>query len=148
MGACPERDGGADSTRFPGAVMAWQAPGGFAGTGPAVVVTSDGTVRVYRDVSQFDPTAPPPPADRTLRVSVSDSDALFMQWFNTSTPGLPHANSGVSDCYPRVYTRLCGSCTPRDIRYHAPTNLLPEMENVWRWFDAHVPDASPRGYCG
>jgi hypothetical protein len=141
-------DGGApDSTRYPGAVMVWQGPGGFAGTGPAIRVLSNGTVEIWNGVSQFEPDGPVPSPDTTRRLSIAQTDDLFTRWFNTPTPGLPHRVPGGGDCYPRVYTRLCRDCTPRTIQYNVPDALLPEMENVWVWFDTNVPEFNPRRIC-
>jgi hypothetical protein len=147
-GACPSVDAGTgDSTRFHGALMMWSAPGGFAGTGPAIVVTSRGAVLEWDNVGAFMPDGPYPPPSRTLHFSIAETDDLFNRWFNTPSPGLPHMVPGGNECYPSVYTRLCDTCTSRQINYNVPSAMLPEMDSVWAWFDAHTPGASPRGYC-
>jgi hypothetical protein len=126
--------------------MVWQSPGGVAGWGPALRVTGDGTIRLWRMRTGFSLDTPDPAPDRTVTVSGSDVDQLFDLWSMVNTRALPHTARG-GDCYPSVSVRLCRSCTDASIRYTVPTALLPEMEMVWGWFDGVLGVDSPRRYC-
>ena len=145
MGRCPSADAG-PGRRHPDAVMVWQSPGGVAGWGPALRVTGDGTIRLWRLRTGFSLDTPDPAPDRTVTVSGSDVDQLFDLWSMVNTRALPHTARG-GDCYPSVSVRLCRSCTDASIRYTVPTALLPEMEMVWGWFDGVLGVDSPRRYC-
>lgn len=137
----------ADAPTNPGAVMLWQAPGGFAGTGPAVQVRGDGTVWTWRATSELTPGGPTPMPDATLRLSPAAAADLFARWDRVTLSGLPHGPGASSDCYPSVVVQSCATCMPVRLRYAAPAQVAPEMDEVWAWFDANVPTTSPRSFC-
>jgi hypothetical protein len=62
---------------------------------------------------------------------------------------LPHPSSW-AECYPSLYFRACTSCTPVTVSYNVASQLAPELDPVWLWFDkllgatAHT---NPRNYC-
>lgn len=147
--------------RRPDAYLAWQAPGEFAGTGPAITVRGSGEVKMWDNIDDFVPADGPEQEPRTTYVlSESSVDELFSRWEATDTSSLPHTTEW-ANCFPSVWVRLCtdeGSdeCEPTEIGedYYRAEALEPEMEEVWRWFDAVLPaygetphDNNPRGYC-
>ena len=147
--------------RRPDAYLAWQAPGGFAGTGPAITVSGNGEVNMWGEIDGFPPAEGPEQVPRTTYVlSETSVDELFGRWAATDTSTLPHATSW-AECYPSVWVRLCtdegtDECAPTEINedYYRAEALAPEMEAVWQWFDAVLPssletphDNNPRGYC-
>jgi hypothetical protein len=136
-GPCPER----------GAVMLWQAPGGFAGTGPAVRVQGDGTVWVWRSTSELTLTGTTPMPDMSLRLSPALAADLFARWDRVDLTGLPHGPSAASDCYPSVTVQRCATCMPVRLRYASPAQITPEMNGVWAWFEANTPTARPQTFC-
>ncbi len=147
-GASDASDAGAsESTRFPGAVMLWQAPGGIVGWGPAVMVSSDGTVRFWTNRRGFtlDDALSVAPA-RTERVSIADVDELFDLWTRVDTSMLPHAGRG-GECYPVAYVQLMRGGRVTDLRYTTPMSLLPEMSGVWGWFERRYAGDGPQAYC-
>lgn len=136
-GPCPSR----------GAVMLWQAPGGFAGTGPAVRVEDSGAVSIWNSTVELTLDGPSPAPDRRLTLSSSVAEALFTRWSRVDRRGLPHAPNVSSDCYPSVTVRRCATCAAETLRYQGPAQLTPEMNEVWGWFGENVPDAQPGRYC-
>lgn len=148
-GACVDAGAPADAAtgRYADAAMLWQSPGGFAGWGPAVMVTGDGVVRFWRMRTGFSiDTASTVVADRTERVSVADVDALFAAWAAARVAGLPHAGMSV-DCYPSVTVRRCARCDTTTIMYTTPASLQPEINAVWAWFEARYGADGPQNYC-
>jgi hypothetical protein len=148
-GPCVDAGAPADvsPTRYRDAVMLWQSPGGFAGWGPAVMVTGDGVVRMWRMRTGFTiETASSVAPDRTERVSPVDIDALFGAWAATPVAGLPHAGTSV-ECYPSVTVRACARCDATTIMYTTPASLQPEMNAVWAWFEARYGVDGPQNYC-
>lgn len=152
MGACPDAgapDAGADAGgRFADAVMVWQSPGGFAGWGPAVMVSGDGTVRFWRMRTGFTlANATSVAADRTERVTPAEAEELFQLWSTVDVSMLPHRTMGFTECYPTVTVRRCARCDEERIAYTTPASLLPEMNAVWGWFDRRYAANSPRTHC-
>jgi len=152
MGACPDAgapDAGDDAGgRFADAVMVWQSPGGFAGWGPAVMVSGDGTVRFWRMRTGFTlANATSVAADRTERVTPAEAEELFQLWSAVDASMLPHRTTGSADCYPTVTVRRCARCDEERIAYTTPPSLLPEMNAVWGWFDRRYAANSPRTHC-
>jgi hypothetical protein len=109
-------------------------------------------VFVWEDQAGFDPTgSPAAPADLELALDTSKTDALFDAWLATDTSALPHAGPG-AECYATVSFRACATCQETRIpTYENASQLAPEMEPVWSWFDANVQTsasaAHPRTYC-
>ncbi len=163
-GVCPAVDGGspdvphvdagapdvavdAGASRYAGARMSWESPGGFAGWGPAVIVRGDGTVNTWRMANGFGTGEPARTPDETITVSPAAIDDLFSRWERADTGRLPHGTATSADCYPRVTVRLCERCETRDIMYQHPSQLTPEMNEVWAWFATHVPSTQPSSFC-
>lgn len=127
--------------------MLWQAPGGFAGTGPAVRVEDNGAVSIWTSVSELSLDGPSPAPDRRLALSSYVVESLFSRWSRVDRRGLPHAPNVSSDCYPSVTARRCATCEAETLRYQGPAQLTPEMNEVWGWFEENLPDAQPGRYC-
>jgi hypothetical protein len=137
--------------KHPDARLTWQGPGGFAGTGPAIVVDGSGSIRGWSTIHSFDPAAQPAVApDQTWTVSGGAVDALFDTWSSASTSGLPHAGA-MSDCYAAVYVAMCTSCPGQTVKYTASSQVKPELDAVFAWFDANIVSqttyAYPKNYC-
>ncbi|MDB4931522.1 MAG: hypothetical protein JWM10_4006 [Myxococcaceae bacterium] len=140
-------DGGGSS----GARMLWQAPGGFAGTGPAVMVDADGTVRVWDNARSVALASPADPT-RTLHVTSAQASDLFARWAAVDRTGLPHSG-GSADCYGVASYRPCDGidCRVETVMFQTAAQLAPEMDPVRGWFDEVLTDrptsAYPNGYC-
>lgn len=143
--------GGADATSSSGARMLWEAPGGFAGTGPAVVVDADGTVRVWENTRGVDLESPSAPT-RTLRVTEAAARDLFARWSMVDRSMLPHGGSS-GECSGRASYRACGdaSCRVESVMFTNAAQLAPEMNPVRMWFEEFLPgeagSAHPATYC-
>jgi hypothetical protein len=132
-------------------LMTWQAPGGFAGTGPALAVFGDGSVHVWSSIPGFDPKTPPTTAPSlTFTVTAAQLADLFARWAGTSLSGLPHPGGG-AECYATVFVSPCPTCETSTLSYNQDTQVSPEMMNVWNWFDTNLfsngTAAYPRSYC-
>jgi hypothetical protein len=147
-GTCA-RDGGTPPS-YPNAYLAWQAPGGVAGTGPAVVVGGQGWADTWENVKGFSPETPPSSATGTYTLTRTQADDLFSRLASVNVSSLPHPTTLGYECYPRLYFRLCEGCATTTLNYPAPQALAPEMDPVWLWFDQLLgKDAftNPRSYC-
>ena len=148
-GACPVAlDAGA--TACSAAYLAWQAPGGFAGTGPAVAVCGRGWADTWTNVSSFPAETPPSSATGTYTITSTQSDDLFTRLAAVNLASLPHASTTGAECYPALYLRTCATCAARTLSYNVAAQLVPEMEQVWLWFDQLLGASAatnPRNYC-
>ena len=148
-GACPTPvDAGA--TACAGAYLAWMAPGGFAGTGPAVAVCGRGWADTWTNISSFQAETPPSSATGNYTVSITQSDDLFARLAAVDLASLPHPTTGGAECYPSLYLRTCATCAAKTLTYSVAAQLLPEMEQVWLWFDqllGATATTNPRNYC-
>ncbi len=140
-----------DAPRLGEATLAWQAPGGVAGTGPAAIATGDGLLRICGNVEGFEAgTTPANAPDFALTLPPSATDELFERWDATPLADLPH--EGIpADCYGLVSVRRCAECEFEALSYNRATALEPEMDGVWQWFDAVTralgARRSPSDYC-
>jgi hypothetical protein len=142
------RDGGAPTD--PSAYLAWQAPGGGAGTGPAVVVSGAGWADTWNNTPGFSPETPPSSATGTYTLTGAQTDDLFARLVAVNLSSLPHPTTLGYECYPRLYFRLCASCATTTLDYDVPQQLGPEMDPVWLWFDQLLgtgTGTNPRTYC-
>lgn len=139
-----------ESTPRPDATLLWQAPAGFAGTGPAIEVTS-GQIRLWETASYTPPDDLEP--DAVITTSTQATDELFERWARIDVSSLPHdPDEPGNDCYPTVAVRLCSDCDETVVDYRIPTQLTPEMDEVFEWFDAILGVASdipanPSNWC-
>jgi hypothetical protein len=147
---CASRDGGVPT--YANAYLAWDAPGGNAGTGPAVVVGS-GWADTWDNVTGFclsSPETPPSSATGTYTLPTTQTDALFARLASVTISSLPHATTAGYECYPVLYFRLCAGCPATTLKYNVPQQLGPEMDPVWLWFDQLLTASAgtnPRNYC-
>lgn len=145
LSTCP-----VESTPRPDAVLLWQAPAGFAGTGPAIEVTR-GQIRLWETASYTPPDDLEP--DAIITTSSQATDELFERWARAEVSSLPHEpDEPGADCYPTVSVRLCSDCDVTEIDYRHGWQLEPEMDEVFEWFDAILGvasdlPASPRSWC-
>jgi hypothetical protein len=148
-GACA---GGLDAgtTACSAAYLAWLAPGGFAGTGPAVVVCEKGWADTWTNVSSFPVETPPSSATGTNTISTAQADDLFARLAAVDLASLPHTTTVTAECYPSLYLRTCAGCAAKTLSYNVAAQLVPEMEQVWLWFDQLLGASAatnPRNYC-
>lgn len=133
--------------RWPTARMVWQAPGGFAGWGLAVMITGDGVARGWINQPAFDPLGPPPPNDTRVSLRGAQVDDLFDRWSRVSPGALPHGPRSAGDCYPSVTVTTCDTCAPVRIEYRHPAQISPEMDEVWAWFRENLPASDLSTWC-
>lgn len=148
-GACA---GGLDAgaTACSAAYLAWTAPGGFVGSGPAVVVCGTGWADTWTSVSSFPVETPPSSATGNYSVPTAQADDLFTRLAAVDFASLPHATTASAECYPSLYLRTCATCAAKTLSYKVAAQLVPEMEQVWSWFDQLLGASSatnPRNYC-
>jgi len=148
-GACVGgRDGGTADSNLG---LAWQANTGSTGTGPGIIVLGKGwyaagTSTSWQDYQAmiFDGT----PSYGLSNAQLSDLSARLAALDLTS---LPHASAGTSNCSAMLTFSTCSSCKTQTLAYSSSTQLAPEMEHVWAWFDQVLGSSSaainPRTYC-
>jgi hypothetical protein len=132
------RDAGVALGIYSAAWLAWEAPGGIAGTGPAVVASGSGWLNTWNNVLGFvrdTPERPPSNATNTYTLSRAQADDLFSRLAAVNASALPHPTSVGYEMYPYLYYRLCADCTTVKLSYTIAPQLSPEMEPVWLWFD-------------
>ena len=147
MGACAA-DGG--MTTYPNAYLAWDLHGGAVASGPAVVVSGAGWADTWTNVNYFPPETPPSNATGTYTLTSLQTDDLFGRVASVNTASLPHATTVGVECYVTFYYRACSGCTPITLDYNVATQLAPEMDPVWLWFDQLLgasATTNPRNYC-
>jgi len=148
------RDLSSDTVRYPSEkYLAWQAPAGTTNLGPALVVTQgssgEGTVVTWDRVGLFPPEMPVSSYAGSYTVSAAALTDLFARLANIDFSLLPHAASAV-DCSPSLYFRQCKACAVIQLDYNRASQLVPEIESVWAWFDPVLGAAAvtnPRNYC-
>lgn len=140
---------------YPTAYLAWEVPGGVAGTGPAIVVNaSDGWVGTWDNVAGFlgspTPVTPSNPT-RIQSLTRGQTDNLFSRLASVNVSSLPHPMSiDFHEAYPALYFRLCQDCAATTLKYESAKQLAPEMDPVWLWFDQVLGADSlsnPRDWC-
>jgi hypothetical protein len=140
-------DSGAPQTAT--AWLAWQAQGGFAGGGPAIVVSGAGWADTWTQVAGFLPETPPSGATGTYNLTAAELADLFGRLASVDFTLLPH--SGISvECTSTLYFRQCTVCPATRISYYQAAQMTPELEPVWAWFDQLLTATgatNPRTYC-
>jgi hypothetical protein len=146
-GACAP-DGGVQT--YPTAYLAWEAPGGVAGTGPALMVTGSGWADTWDNIPAFSPETPPANSTRAYTLTSAQTDDLFGRLASVNLASLPHTSSTWVECYVSFYFRTCTTCAPVKLSYGVPAQVAPEMDPVWLWFDGLLgatASSNPRNYC-
>lgn len=142
------------ATRYPSEkYLAWQAPAGARNRGPALVVSQGssggGTVVTWDGVDLFPPERPVSGYAGSYTVSADVLNDLFTRLAGVDFTSLPHPASAV-DCAPTLYFRQCQDCPPTQLNYYRASQLAPEIDPVWGWFDSVLTSAAvtnPRNYC-
>ena len=141
---------------YPTAWLAWELPGGAAGTGPAVVVSaSTGWAGTWDNVAGFlgSSSSPRPTTEANQNYSPSraQTDDLFSRLAQVNFSVLPHPGSASCiEAYPALYFRLCQDCAATTFRYDSASQLSPEMDPVWAWFDGVLgatANTNPHNWC-
>lgn len=149
----PDGGDGADPSSgatYPEGYLAWQISGGAVAMGAAWVVSAEGWAKRWSPVPYFGSNTPPPDPAATHTLTKSQTDDLFRRVLNVNFTVLPHKPSSGAECYVHFYFRSCSACDPIGLAYNDARQVTPEMDDVWKWFDALVPATtalSPRNYC-
>jgi hypothetical protein len=136
---CPMASG--EGPAFPGARLVWQAPGGFAGTGPVLAVDGDGFLRTWGSSGEIgleDPSWSAADYDHSESIGYEGANALFRLLTAVDYSGLPHPPGPWSECYPLLIFRSCATCEPVRLDYGSAPDLLPEMQSVYDWLDRRL----------
>jgi len=115
-----------------------------------VVVCARGWADTWSSVSSFPVETPPSSATGTYTITSTQSDDLFTRLAAVNLASLPHASTTGAECYPALYLRTCATCAARTLSYNVAAQLVPEMEQVWLWFDQLLGASAatnPRNYC-
>jgi hypothetical protein len=139
------------------AYLVWQAPGAISGTtqGPTVAVCGSGWAETWDRTGSWSiggasPERPPSGYLGNYDLATAQTADLFARLSAVNLASLPHATSTVATCEPYLYLRICAGCSPQTLSYTVASQLVPEMEQVWLWFDQIVGRTSatnPRNYC-
>ena len=145
--ACAFPTSGVDDT----AQLLWQAPGGFAGTGPALIMSGAGRLELWFSTEGVNPGDRPAGApDLVLDLHPDAAGNLIQRALSAPLLGLPHEGAG-GECYGMVSLQACSFCGWFSIPYTGAAQVEPELEAVWRWFDLVLSDqpayVNPRNYC-
>jgi hypothetical protein len=134
--------------------LTWQAPGGAAGTGPAVVLdAAGGWIKLWNNAPGFAPEREPSTnPDGIHKLTATQTRDLFsrIRSLYEQMAALPHAGTGGGECGVTLYFQLGLEVKPATLKYPTPASVSPEMEAVWSWFDQPLgatAGAHPRAYC-
>jgi len=153
--SCPDNrcfDGEYCLRQDPGQVyVLWKAPGGAAGTGPALELLEDGTLRLWEQTSGLTPHGT---ADWDYEFTLSHNEQLELVNLLSDIDygSLPHPEAG-GECYPTYYFESTVQSTVT-LGYGSASALSPEFDTVYGWIDAYItanaPDYQawpPSSYC-
>jgi hypothetical protein len=151
---CPMAAG--EGPDYPGARLLWQAPGGFAGMGPALMVDGEGLVRSWNFVAGLpgldDPTWSRTDYDYSENLGIEATNDFFALLEAVDHSVLPHPPGPWAECYPSLVFRTCSTCEAIGLDYNSAVDLLPEMRAVYEWLDERLcrglsASALPSDYC-
>jgi hypothetical protein len=154
--SCPENrcfNGEYCLEQDPGQVyVLWQAPGGVAGTGPALELLEDGTLRLWEQTSALS-ARDTAGWDYEFALSFDEQLEIVNLLSDVDYSALPHPGTG-GECYPSYYFE--STVQPSvSLSYANASALQPELDAVYVWLDAfvaaHAPDYQswlPSTYCG
>jgi len=135
------------ATRYPEARLLWQAPGGFAGTGPMLLMDGLGLARVWREdrgISSIDnPDWLRMDYDGVEDLRAAAANELFDLLFSIDYSALPHPPTGGGECYPTLELRACATCETIRLDYAEARDLLPEFWGVYNWLDPRLCRIAP-----
>jgi hypothetical protein len=149
-GACaPGRDASSDTDRQAG--LSWQTVTGSATTGPGIVVLARGWYAMGTNASWEDSSSLILDGSPSYSLTNAQLDDLFARLAAVDSSSLPHASTGTGNCKAHLRYSICVSCPTKDLTYVSASQLSPEMEPVWSWFDQVLGSSSaatnPRTYC-
>ena len=143
------RDAGADTNER--AALGWQAAAAGADAGPGIVVIGMGWYASDTDVplsnlnSLIFDDAP------SHGLGNAQLDDLFARLAAVDLASLPHPDTNAANCTALLLLKACFGCTMKTLSYSSATQLVPEMEPVWAWFDQVLGSSTiatnPRNYC-
>ncbi len=94
------------------------------------------------------PTTSP---NQNYSLSRAQTDDLFSRLASVNFSVLPHAGSpNCIEAYPMLYFRLCQDCAATTFGYGTASQLSPEMDQVWAWFDQVIgasANTNPHNWC-
>lgn len=141
---CPDNrcfDGQYCLRQDPGQVyVLWKAPGGAAGTGPALELVEDGTLRLWEQTSgqaAHGTTG----WDYELSLTSSEQLQLANLLSDIDYGSLPHPETGF-ECYPSYHFESTAAATV-DLNYASATALTPEFDAVYAWLDSYIATNAP-----
>jgi Kazal-type serine protease inhibitor domain len=143
------RDASSETDRQAG--ILWQTVSGGATTGPEIIVLGRGWYVVSDSGLWSDGSWIINDGSPSYSLTNTQLDDLFARLAAVDTSSLPHASTGTTNCSAKVRYSVCTSCPTKDISYSSASQLAPEMEPVWAWFDQVLGSSSaatnPRTYC-
>jgi hypothetical protein len=120
----------------------WQAPGGVAGTGPALELLEDGSLRLWQRTDPFS-VRDTSGWDLALSLTPEENDELIGLFLAVDDSDLPH-DVPFAECYPRVYFEGPGDALMQ-IQYDGAAALSPEFDEVYAWLSSYLAANAP-GY--
>jgi hypothetical protein len=135
--------------RSPTAYLLWTSPGGAAGTGPAMELLEDGTLRLWHAGRSLSPRTTSD-WDLELVLTAEQNRELVQLILDVDDSNLPH-DGPWAECYPSLYF-VASDGTTLDFGFANADALSPEFDAVYAWlqayFAANAPDyAGPWQYC-
>jgi hypothetical protein len=135
--------------RYPWARLLWQAPGGFAGTGPVLLLDGMGSARIWTqdrglysvDSEEWSRTD----YDAAESIGAAAAEELFDMLLSVSYTDLPHPPTGWNECYPTLEFRACEGCETVRLDYSQARDLLPEFWSIYAWVDERLCRSTPAG---
>jgi hypothetical protein len=125
----------------PGQVyVLWQAPGGGAGTGPALELLEDGTLRLWEQTTEFAPRDTTG-WDHEFSLTFNEQLELVNLLSDVDYASLPHPATG-GECYPSYYFASTVQSTVT-LDYGKASALSPEFDTVYAWLDAYITTNAP-----
>jgi hypothetical protein len=129
--------------------LLWLRPAGAAGTGPVLELLEDGSLRLWRNAMPFEPHHASD-WDYETALQPEQADELVRLLLDVDYSELPHEATFV-ECYPTLYFEGPEGQLV-DLDYGGAAAMLPEMQEVYDWFDALLDErapefAGPSSYC-
>jgi len=151
-GGCPHA---LYEVEYPDARLIFWMPGGAAGHGPMVDVDGYGDLQTWLYV--HDLGAPGPP-DYSESLGLPEANRLFELLAAVDFTDLPHPPLDWFECYPQLWLwwDQGPAYDPMVLDYPLAARLLPELADVYDWFDDFLcrgsgipgyPETLPSEYC-
>ncbi|MFH2008904.1 MAG: hypothetical protein ABI333_20110 [bacterium] len=127
--------------RHPEARLIWQAPGGFAGHGPALMVDGYGRLRLWV-FAQYGLEWEVENHDFEEQLGPEAANELFDLLNEVDGSALPHPPQVTWDCYPVFRYLPCDACEEWRLDYASALDLLPEFQEIYDWLALRLCRAS------